>query len=304
VQIRPVVYGVLASPRKEQFMAKNTKKTILVSGATGHQGGAVLRQLRDKAFTVRALTRDPDSPAARKLVGHGTEVVRGDLNDVASLTRALDGCDGAFCVQPVGPDEVKQGKGLIDAIARSRVSHVVYSSVGAADRNTGIPHFETKHEIEEHLRGSGQRYTILRPVFFMENWLAMREQIESGVLPQPLKPDTRLQMVAVDDIGAVATMAFEKPKHWENRALELAGDELSMAELAQAFSRMSGREVRYEQIPWDQFEQQAGREMTIMYKWFEDVGYHVNLSEVRQFYSNPTSFDRWLNAKWSKYATA
>jgi uncharacterized protein YbjT (DUF2867 family) len=184
------------------------------------------------------------------------------------------------------------------------VGHVVYSSVAAADRKTGIPHFETKHQIEEHLRGSGQHHTILRPVFFMENWLSMRDKIESGVLAQPLKPDTRLQMVAVDDIGAVATMAFEKPKFWEGRAMELAGDELTMTELAQSFSRMSGREVRYEQIPWDEFEKQAGREMTMMYKWFEDVGYNINLSEVRQLYSNPTSFDRWLNAKWSKYATA
>jgi uncharacterized protein YbjT (DUF2867 family) len=285
-------------------MAKNTKKTILVTGATGHQGGAALRHLRDRGFTVRALTRDPDSQKARGLVGHGTEVVRGDLDDPAALSRALDGVDGVFCVQPRGEAEVRQGKGLIDAIKRTRVSHVVYSSVGGADRKTGVPHFETKYQIEEHLRGTGLHYPILRPVFFMENWLGMRDRIESGVFAQPLKPETRLQMVAVDDIGAFAALAFERSKHWDGRAVELAGDELSMNELAQAFTRMSGREVRYEQTPWDEFEKQAGPEMTMMYKWFEDAGYQADTSALRQEYSNLTSFDRWLNSSWSKYATA
>jgi uncharacterized protein YbjT (DUF2867 family) len=108
----------------------------------------------------------------------------------------------------------------------------------------------------------------------------------------------------VDDIGGVATLAFEKPKHWDGRAVELAGDELSMNELAQAFTRMSGREVSYQQIPWDEFEKQAGPEITMMYRWFEEAGFHFDTSAVRQEYSNLTSFDRWLNSRWSKFATA
>ena len=285
-------------------MAKNTRKTILVTGATGKQGGAVLRHLRDKGFTVRALTRDPDTTKARALVGHGTEVVRGDLNDAASLARALDGADGVYCVQAVGEDEVRQANGLIDAIKRSRVSHVVYSSVGGADRKTGVPHFETKNQIEERLRGTGLHHTILRPVFFMDNWLGMRDRIESGLLSLPMKPETRLQMIAVDDIGGFATLAFEKPRHWDGRAVELAGDELSMTDLAQAFTRMTGRDVRYGQTPWDEFEKQAGREITMMYRWIEDVGFHADTSGLRQEYSNLTSFDHWLNSNWSKWATA
>jgi uncharacterized protein YbjT (DUF2867 family) len=285
-------------------MAKKTKKTILVTGATGHQGGAVMRHLRDRGFTVRALTRDPDAPAARPLIGHGTEVARGNLDDPASLTRALDGVDGVYCVQPIGENEVRQGNALTDAIKRTRVSHVVYSSVGGADQKTGIPHFDTKFQIEEHLRGTGLHHTILRPVFFMENWLGMRERIESGVLSLPLKPETRLQMVAVDDIGGFATMAFERPKHWDGRAVQLAGDELSMTELAQAFTRMSGKEVKYVQAPWDEFEKQAGPEITIMYRWLDNVGFNADTSALRQEYSNLTSFDRWLNSSWSKYATA
>jgi uncharacterized protein YbjT (DUF2867 family) len=289
---------------EEQHMAKNSKKTILVTGATGRQGGAVLRHLRDRGFTVRALTRDPEKPAARALVGHGTEVVRGDLNDRASLTRALDGADGVYCMQESGEAEVRQGINLIDAIKRSRVSHVVYSSVVSADKKTGVPHFETKFRIEEHLRGTGLHNTILRPAYFMENWLRMRDNIESGTLMLPLKPETRLQMIAVDDIGAFATLAFERPGHWEGRAVELAGDELSMSGLGQAFGRMTGSDVRYVQAPWDEFEKQAGPEITMMYRWIEDVGFHIDISGLRQEYSNLTSFDHWLNSKWSKWATA
>src|SRR6185503_12374994 len=96
---------------------------------------------------------------------------------------------------------------------RSRISHFVFSSVGSADRRTGIPHFDSKFRIEEHLRGTGLRYTILRPVFFMENWLGMRDTIESGTLALPLSPETRLQMIAVDDIGIFVTMALEHPGH-------------------------------------------------------------------------------------------
>jgi uncharacterized protein YbjT (DUF2867 family) len=285
-------------------MAKNAKKTILVTGATGRQGGAVLRHLQTRGFTVRALTRDPNAETARALVGHGTEVVRGDFNDPASLSQPLDGADGVFSIQPHGEAEVRQGNSLIDAIKRTRVSHVVYSSVAAANRKTGIPHFESKYQIEERLRGTGLRHTILRPVFFMENWLGMRDRIEAGEIGLPLKPETRLQMVAVDDIGAFAALAFERAKHWDARAVELAGDELSMSELTQAFTRMSGRDVRYVQTPWDEFEKQTGPEMTMMWRWFEDIGFHVDTSALRQEYANLTSFDRWLNVKWSKAATA
>jgi len=243
-------------------MPKNSGRVILVTGATGKQGGAVLRKLREKGFAVRALTRDPNKQSARALVGQGTEVVRGDLNDPASLTRAMEGVHGVFSLQTPyeGPDvEVRQGIAVVDAAARSRITNFIYSSVGSADRKTGVPHFDSKFRIEEHLRGSGLRYTILRPVFFMENWMGFKQRIEQGLIQLPLSPDTRLQMIAVDDIGVFATMAFERPGHWQGRAVDLAGDELSMTELAQAFGRMTGREVRYEQMPWNEFESESGR---------------------------------------------
>ena len=245
---------------------KTKNKVILVTGATGQQGGSALRHLRDRGFPVRALTRDPDQPKARALTGHGTEVVRGDMLDPNSLNRAMDDVYGVYSVQDFQDGvegEIGRGTNLVDAARRAGVSHFVYSSVCSADQRTGIPHFESKFRIEEHIRGAVP-FTIVRPVFFMENWLGMREQIDNGTLSLPLDPATRLQMVAVDDIGGIVTMALEKPGKWLGRTIELAGDEISMSELAQAFSVSAGREVRYVQVPWDEFEKQAGKEITLM----------------------------------------
>ncbi len=289
-------------------MAKKSAKTILVTGATGKQGGSALRRLRERGFAVRALTRDPNKPEARALVGQGTEVMKGDMNDQGALTRALDGVHGVYSMTtPFGggiEEEIRQGFGLVDAAKRSRITQYVFSSVAGADKHTGIPHFESKFKIEEHIRASGLHYTIFRPVFFMENWLGFKHAINQGAISLPLTPDTRLQMVAVDDIGAFVAMAFERPGHWQGRAVELAGDELSMTELAQAFSRMTGREVRYEQVPWEEFEQRAGSDLTSMYRWFQSDGYHVDISALRQEYPNLTGFEHWIQANWTRYFTA
>lgn len=289
-------------------MAKNVGKTVLVACATGKQGGAVLRHLREKGFSVRALTRDPAKPQARNLVGRGTEVVRGDMENSDSLARAIEGVDGVFSVQTAAEAgveaEVREGINLADAAKRARLSHFVYSSVASADRNTGIPHFESKNRIEQHIRNTGLRYTIFRPVFFMENWLGMRDQIRGGVLSLPLTPETRLQMIAVDDIGAFVALAFTRPGHWEGRTVELAGDELSLEEVAASFARMLGREVRYEQMPWEDFEQRAGSEMTTMWRFFQNVGYSVDIPVLRQELPNLMTFERWLHTAWAKHLTA
>ncbi len=281
---------------------KKGKKTILVTGATGHQGGASLRQLRERGFPVRAMTRDPDQPKARALTGPGVEVVRGDMEDQGSLIRAMDGVHGVVSVQDshaAGVEgEIRQGINTADAARRSDIRQFVYCSVASADQKTGIPHFDSKFRIEEHIRGTGMHFTVVRPVFFMENWLSMRQMIDGGTLALPLSPDTRLQMVAVEDIGRVVATAFEYPGRWQDRVFELAGDELSMSELAEVFTRASGRDVQYVQIPWDQFEGQIGKEMTTMYRWFQDVGYHVNIGEARQDCQNLMSFDHWINANW------
>src|SRR5688572_28618860 len=242
----------------------NEGRLILVSGATGQQGGAVARSLLGRGIGVRALTRDPEKPEARELAELGAEVASGDLEDSSSIERVLDGVHGVFSVQQfweTGVEgEVRQGVLLADAAKGAGVDHYVYSSVGSAHRETGIPHFESKWEVEEHVRGSGVPYTVLRPVFFMQNWDYMREPILGGMLPQPLDPDKPFQMVASEDIGVFAAMAFENPDRWIGREVDLAGDQMTMPEIADTFSRVIGRQVAYFQVPWDQFEEQMGEE--------------------------------------------
>jgi uncharacterized protein YbjT (DUF2867 family) len=281
---------------------KNSDRLILVTGATGHQGGAVLRHLHKAGFPVRALTRDPDKPVANELMGSKTEVVRGDLNDRDSLTRALEDVYGVYSVQAVNfadiEAEVREGVNLVDAAARSGISHFVYSSVAGADKNSGIPHFETKFRIEEHLRQSGIPNTILRPAFFMENWIAMRDQLEKGSINFPVRPETHFPMIAVDDIGAAAAKAFEHPGHWQGRAVELAGDDLAIKDIAGIFSRVLSHPVEYRQVPYEQFEKQAGHELTVMFRWFDTGAFHVDIAALRNDIPNLTSFESWLHSQF------
>ncbi|MFQ5569437.1 MAG: NmrA/HSCARG family protein [Rhodothermales bacterium] len=267
----------------------NAERLILVTGATGNQGGAVARHLLQRGFCIRALTRNTEKPAATALARKGAEIMQGDLNDRASIDRAVDGVYGIFSVQTFWEGgleaEVQQGKRLADAAQAAGVQHLVYSSVGSADRQTAIPHFDSKWAIEEHIRAVGLPHTILRPVFFMQNWgLFSREAILGGTLAQPLDPDIPLQQISVDDIGAFAAMAFADPDEWLGREVELAGDERTMPEVADLFSRILGRPVHYFQVPWDQFRQAAGEEMTVMYEWFNTVGYAVDIAALRRVY--------------------
>jgi len=278
---------------------------ILVAGATGQQGGAVARHLLAAGWAVRALTRDPETPAAHALAARGASVVRGDLDDRASVERAVTGAAGVFSVQNVGTaggpaGEVRQGVALADAARAAGVRHLVYSSVGSADRQTGIPHFESKARIEEHVRGLGVPYTILRPVFFMDNWAWARDAIRGGVLAQPLDPDKPLQQVAVDDIGAFAALAFADPAAWSGRAVDLAGDELTMPQAAEVFARVIGRPVRDERTPMDRFRQAMGEEMTTMFAWFNDVGYAADIPALRAAYPPLATLERYLrDAGWA-----
>ncbi len=250
---------------------QNVERLVLVCGATGSQGGAVARSLLDRGFRVRALTRDPHKPEAQALAEQGAEVVQGDMEDRSSMDQVLvEGIYGVFSVQnfwEAGYDrEVHQGKIVADAAKMAGVEHFVYSSVGSAHRQTGIPHFESKWEIEEHVRQSGLPYTIFRPVFFMQNWEWMRENILGGTLAQPLDPDKPFQQVAVEDVGEFTSIAFERPEEWIGREVDLAGDEQTMPEIAETFGRVIGREISYYQVPWDQFEEQMGEEYAVMYR--------------------------------------
>jgi uncharacterized protein YbjT (DUF2867 family) len=278
---------------------ESQERVVLVIGATGRQGGAVARHLlRRGGFRVRALTRDPGKAPARELADAGAEIVRGDLDQPETLRPALEGVYGVFSVQnfwEAGYDrEIRQGVAIAEAARDAGIEHFVYSSVASANRGTGLPHFESKWRIEQRIRELGLPYTILRPVFLMENWARMRDGIRAGTLSTPLSPGRRLQQIAVDDIGAFAALAFADPGRWLGRELDIAGDEPTMEETAQAFSRVLGREVRYVQVPWDEFARRAGEEAAKMWRWFEDAGYDADIAALRELHPGLRTLEQHL----------
>lgn len=286
-----------------------SNQTILVTGATGNQGGAVARHLLQRgAFKVRAFVRDPNKPAAQTLKQAGAELVQGDFSDRASLDQALQGVSGVFSVQIFkngAQAELRDAKAVADASKAAGIEHFVYSSVASAERNTGVPIFDTKFQVEEYVRSLNLPYTILRPVFFLYNYNALRPIIEGGMLTRPLSPDRKLQQLSEEDYGAVVAQVFERSADFFSGAEEVASVNMTMTEIAESFSRVLGKSVKYQQISFDEFEQQAGKNATIMYRWFENVGHAADFAELHRDFGKLSDFDSYLRDRgWAKPAAS
>lgn len=263
-------------------------RLVLVTGATGTQGGAVARELLARGYAVRGLTRDPAGESAMALAELGAEMVRGDYDDPASLAAAMEGMDGVFAVTLFWHSgyegEVEQGKRLVDEAENAGVGHFVLTSVAGADMETGIPHFDSKWEVEQYLHESELDWTIIRPVEFMDNWGWSLDNFKAGKLIDPRAPASSHQWIAAHDIGFFVAEAFDNPDDWIGLTQEIAGDELTIEELRSALSEAFGREVEHVRPTWAEFEAQAGEEIAVMYRWFEDEGYDVDVGALRQRY--------------------
>ena len=287
----------------------NQDRIVLVAGATGRQGGAVVRHMLPKAWRLRALTRNPKSYAARQLAEKGVELAEGDMDDPASLERAARGVYGIYSVQDfwtVGARrEVQQGKNLADVAKRAGVEHFVYSSVGGAERNTGITHWETKWVVEKHVRSLNLPVTILRPASFMETYHITEVEIGllKGKLADPIRGDKPYQTIATDDIGAFAALAFERPKEFIGLDLEIAGSELTNIDAAKVFSRVLNRPVKFQKLPLPIVRLVLGKEFYEMFHWFNSKGYQANIPELRRRYPEVRlhSLEDWLREDgWDK----
>jgi len=283
-------------------MATSKRSPVLVVGATGRQGGAVARHLLQRAIPVRALSRNPGKPAAVALARSGAEVVGGDLDDRASLTKAMEGVSGVFSVQnwwETGASrEIQQGRNVADAAKDARVPHLVYSSVGGAERNTDITHWKTKWAVENHVRQLGLPATILRPAGFMENYYipAVEKALIGGTLLDAVRPDKPYQLICADDAGAFAAMAFAKPDVFIGKAIEIAGDELTNPAIAAAFGRVMGRPVKFRRLPLFLTRIMLGKEFHQMFKWFNESGFQADIPALRRDYPEIawTSLEEWL----------
>jgi uncharacterized protein YbjT (DUF2867 family) len=259
----------------------------LVTGATGQQGGAVARILLDRGHHVRALTRRPDAPAAVSLRKAGAEVVPGDLGDGASVERAAKGIDAAFLVatpfEKGVETETRFGVTALDAFRTAGVPYIVYSSVSDADRKTGIPHFDSKAKVEEHLRGLGVAHSIVGPVFFMENLRApwMSAGYANRVVAMGIPGDRKLQVIALSDLAEFMALAIEKPDAFRGKRTNIASDDLTPAEMTRTISQVSGTALTYQAIPIEQVRQWS-TDMAAMYDWFNRVGYSADIPRLKR----------------------
>ncbi len=279
---------------------------ILVTGATGQQGGAVARSLLRQGQKIRVLTRN--MAKGEELRKMGAEVVVGDLTDTGSVKTALQGIKRVFLVTTpfeAGMEtEVQQGITMVDAAKIAGVDHLVFSSVVSANRNTGIPHFETKWRVEQHIQKTGIPATILRPAFFMENFASpwMLPAIQKGKLVFPMQPNRRLQMIALKDIGEFGAAAFLRPKEFIGQVIELAGDELTIPDALDILSTSMRKKIQYEQLPDEQLENALGHDMAVMFRWFNKVGYNVDIPVLKKKWGiNLTTFKEFISeAPWAK----
>ncbi|WP_201756096.1 NmrA/HSCARG family protein [Corallococcus silvisoli] len=275
--------------------------TVLVTGATGQQGGAVIRQLLNRGHHVVALVRDVESPSARALQKPGVVLAQGDFEDRRTLERAMRGVDAVYAMgTPFGSGgvdaEIHHGQNLADAAKRSGVRHYVYSSVAGASELTGIPHFDSKHAVELYLRRLDMPFTILGPTYFMENLTQrpLRDALASGQLPVALPASRGLQMVAVDDLGAFALQVLEDPEKFIGERIDVASDEVTGQQAAALLSMVSGHRIHFEQVPLEQLHQQS-EDLAAMFEWLDKVGYHADILTLRNDYPRVTwqTFETW-----------
>lgn len=277
-----------------------TDAPVLVLGATGGQGGAVVSGLLARGVQVRALVRRPDAPSVRRLGDRGVEAVVGSLDDRVALGAAMRGVAGVFAVTTpfeAGVDaEVAQGRAIVASAGAQQVPHLVFSSVAGANQHSGVPHFESKAIIEAELAESGVPYTITAPTYFFDNALGGVDRIHAGILELPLAPNRPLQQLARPNLGAFVAKVLESPETYAGQRIELASDATTPAQMAEALGAALDRPVRHERTP---LESIRNPDMHAMWSFLNGPGYRVDLEALHSAHPDIG----WQSfADWARHA--
>lgn len=283
-------------------------KTILVFGATGQQGGSVAAALLADGWHVKAVVRNPESDAARALAGAGVALVKGEFDDVPSLRHAITGAYGVFSVQPssgqgaafgvTDEDEIRYGKSVADIASAAGVRHFVYSSTNAAGPTpTGMGHFDSKSDIEAHIRGLGMTFTIIRPAGFMEILTLPGLGIDQGCLSFLMRGDQRMQAIAVEDIGKIVARLFADPLRYRSQTIEIAGDAATGDQLAEKFGAALGRPIVYRRFPDSLLAENAFLGTLAALVDSGRLAGNVDLAAFRQEFPFLSTFDDWLKGR-------
>ncbi|KAI4662571.1 uncharacterized protein J4E79_004861 [Alternaria viburni] len=298
-------------------------RAVLVTGATGKQGGSVVDALlkANAPYEILAVTRDAQSSSSKKLEKKSSRIklVTGNLDATDEMFKAARESTkmpiwGVFSVQALGKNEEKQGKDLVNASIKNGVSHFVFSSAdrGGAKSDsdpTTVPHFITKHNIEQHLFSESKKgnmtYTVLRPVAFYENLTPdFFGKVFTTSWAIKLPKEKPLQLISTSDIGFFAAQAFLKHDTpvYQNKGMSLAGDTLSFERFKQTFGKSTG-----EKLPMT-YRSVAGalcwmsKELGYMFDWFREKGFGADIEECKRMHPEMKGFETWLESEssWKK----
>ncbi|MEV6275535.1 NmrA/HSCARG family protein [Nocardia sp. NPDC051832] len=286
----------------------NNKGPVLVIGATGQQGRATTQQLLERGWDVRAFVRNPQTPAALALRDAGADLTVGDLDDIDSVRAAMTGAYGVFMMLTMMEGvhitaegiaaEQRRGKAVVELARELGVEHFVYSSLKGAGENSGVEYYAAKEAIEGYIQEAGLPATILRPVFFMDNFHAFNRPVrnENGdiLVNLAVRPDIPMELISVHDIGAFAAIAFDRPADYLGRTVPISGDRLTPPQIAEVFGRVANLPAHSNQIPVDQvkaFDEQVGK----MFAYFnEGADEPIDLAPLREHHTGLLDLETWL----------
>lgn len=284
-------------------------RTVMVTGATGGQGGAVARALLTAGHRVRAVVRDPNSPAAQSLEDRGSQLVKGTFDDGCALSQALDGADLAYVMGTPWEEgtagEQRQVRSVFAACQIAGTPHVIYSSAANANRNTGIAWYDAKFELETDLVDGDFSFdwTIVAPAVFMQILRAPHalQGLRSGVLTMAIPAEHVQTWIDVRDIGSFVALMVSDPAPWVGKRVDLASQKVSGTDVARLVSAAAAREIKYQQIPLKTIAQ-FNSDIAEMYEWFGRVGMSVDVEALhaRTPGVHWTTFEEWANREdWS-----
>ena len=285
-------------------MTASERRKVVVTGATGLQGGAVTRHLLKEGWHVRGLTRNTASKRAQALRALGTEVMQGDMADAASLRSVFEGAYGIYSVQNPfisGPEqEVTQGKNVAEVAKEIGVEHLVYGSAGIGRKGTGIPSWETKLQIEDHMQALDLPLTILRPMAFMELMTHKKFFPAAAVwhvMPTLMGSSRSVAWLCTDDLGAIVAKAFATPRSFVGKDLPLASDVQSLDQCRSIYREVMGRNPRRFPIPVWLFKRFGfvGRDLTTMWRWLRTATIDLDTEPTRSIHPDALTVQGWLS---------
>jgi uncharacterized protein YbjT (DUF2867 family) len=284
-------------------MMSTAGKTIVVIGATGRQGGQVVRHLLKEGWQVRALTRSPESKKAAPLKALGAEMVRADLEERASLEAAFENAYGVFNMQAPVPGkievEIRQGRNAAESARKMGVQHLVYGSAGPGHEKTGIEQWDAKIEITKAMQELGLPLTVLRPMAFMELMTDPSYYPQSStwyIWPRLMGTQVKIPWISVQDVGAIAAKAFAHPDQFIGRDLPLAADAQSLGECRQIYIDVKGKNPPRFPMPMFLFEKFVGKDIPNMWRWLRTHPVSLETSQTYEVHPQAMTVRAWLGS--------